>query len=196
MDHYLTLIKNVASAVRIEELPGTPAGTHVRDIKIQCVFTNHYFQALAKMALHYYLCHTMYRIRGDEDWLQPIRHFILNGGDRSKFFIEEHRFVPEFTRTVNGETLVPAEWSHVLAANENGGVPTVTLWLFLGPRNIPKPWIIRLGDRNDTDLIPKQAWAQRFIYRDSHGTTAKAGVVQKIDLLRVPEKYIRAYLAR
>jgi hypothetical protein len=101
---FLNLVKAVLPNLKVEAESVTEAGS--RKIRGRATFNvkEPYFQALAKLAFHYYLVHSRRGYPGDESMFDEIRHFILNGGDVSRFceYTNKGRFRPPIGELPSG----------------------------------------------------------------------------------------------
>lgn len=78
---YMSLLKNLWPDFKVEEGDATPAGLHPQiPGTVHFVVNVHYFQAVAKIAFHYFLSHSRRGFKGDEEHFTSIRNFIINGG--------------------------------------------------------------------------------------------------------------------
>jgi hypothetical protein len=166
--HYLNLVKTVFPSLHIEEESVTEPGS--QRIRGRVIFTvkEHYFEALAKIAFHYYLSRSRRGYRGDEPMFDDLRYFIFNGGDVDRFFqFGQPGFQPLMGESGSGWVFTPKEWCHLLAANEAAGSVVVYMQLFLGPGCLRPPWYVTLGKLPTQLAIPDSLWGHAFVY-DSH----------------------------
>jgi len=139
---------------------------------------DHYFRAVAKIAFHYYLTHSL-RAQGDEAGFDGLRNFILRGGDIAPFFEGPRRFVhlrPNW---------VPTRWCHILAAVEEPRGVVAYVCLFRGPSWTGREYTVWLGDLGSRILVPETSWAHAYYYEPGKAGETKVGAVQRTSLRRV-----------
>ena len=85
-DSSLSDLKEVFPEFVKHRLPDTEAGVTPIDGRITFKVNDHYFRSVAKIAFHYYLIYSHRGYRGNETYFDPIRDFIMNGGDHEPFF--------------------------------------------------------------------------------------------------------------
>jgi hypothetical protein len=145
-----------------------------------------YFQALAKIAFHYYLVHNRRGYRGSEPAFQPIRDFIRAGGDRDQFFHSGGRtLLSPIGRLPNGNRQTAAQWSHWLGAVEDAGSAVVHLQFFAGPEYAPEPTFVTVGEFPSRVIVPGAAWGHVFLYDDTE-TGRFSGRVVDAEMTRFP----------
>ena len=179
--HYLTLIKKAWPKVRFEERPARSPGVHRVRVDVKFTVTDHYFRAIAKIGFHYYLAHSQRGFRGDEPCFEHMREFIMNGGNTDRFFQSSHpRFVLPFGRTIGGFAATPANWRHVLAADDSSGVPVAYVRLFVGPGSLPPPHYITIGSLTSSVAVPTYVWAHEYVYDKKQASSGFAGHVESV----------------
>ncbi len=164
----LNLVKAVFPDLHIEEESVSEAGS--QKIRGRVIFTvkEPYFQALAKMAFHYYLSRSRRGYHGDEPMFDDLRYFVLNGGDVDRFFsFTQRRFRPPMGEAGSGWVVTPKEWCHLLAVDEAAGSVVVYLQLFLGPGCLRPPCYVTLGKLPTELAVLDSFWGHAYVY-DSH----------------------------
>lgn len=142
----------------------TPGGVVKVWTEIEFRVNQPYFQALAKIAFHYYLLHSTRGYRGDETEFAAIRNFIMNGGVISQFFRPaECPFRPGFEQGV----VSPADWCHVLMAQETGASSSAYVQLFLGPGCVPASHHIVLADGAVREEDSSAVRGHRYVYDET-----------------------------
>lgn len=140
-----------------------------------------YWQALAKIAFHYYLVHNQRGVLGSEEAFQPIRSFIRHGGDPRDFFKRpDIPFVVPFGADGPGTVRCPKIWCHLVAANDSETAIFVYLQFFLGPGSIPPPTYIALAD-SDAGLERGGVWGHLY-QQDGNGKGRFAGTVSRVSI--------------
>jgi hypothetical protein len=184
---YTSLLKEVWPKSKLEEGDPAPAGVHPDTPgTIKFVVNAYYFQAVAKIAFHYFLSHSQRGFRGGETHFASIRDFIINGGNSDQFFKCENRptFVLPFGELSGGGVVTPSQWCHVLAASEAGGQAIAYVQLFIGPRCIPSPHYIWLGKWDSPIISPNCTWAHVYLYDDPQQEGNYAGRVESMQVSR------------
>jgi len=176
---YRRLVQEAWPESKWEALPTTPAGRHEVTAEYEFRATGHYFRAIAKIALHYYLIHSQ-RARGDEEAFAPIRQFIMEGGEIAHFVSQDTNF---FTPMLS-RGYVPYRWHHILAADESTGTAVGYVCLFIGPHSKGMHYQVTIGHLTARLVMPRTYWAHGFDYDDpkKHGRTV--GSVSRIDITR------------
>ncbi len=158
------LLKAVWRNIRMGEGQVIQVGTHRVRVHAEFRVTVAYFQAVAKIAFHYYLVHSRRRYRGDECHFAGIRDFIMNGGDKDRFFRASGRlFKQPFGKTRFG-TVTPDKWCHFLAADETQDLAVAYVRLFVGPRALPPDHYVTLGNIESTVVVPSFVWGHVYQY--------------------------------
>lgn len=183
---FTRLMKKTWPKSKVRSLPGREAGiTHVNG-RITFKATDHYFRSLAKIAFHYYLTHSRRGFRGDEQCFDPIRNFIMNGGDGDAFFKQPiPKFLMPFGETPSGGVKTPKNWCHVMAADETDKVAVVYIQLFVGRGCVPRPHYIKLADINSIITIPDSTWGHVYLYDKSPSSDRHAGQVEQAEITRI-----------
>lgn len=184
-EHFKRVLASVFPTARSTE-EGITQGTKCR-VPIQFVgqVTIRYAQALAKIAFHYYLVHNRRGFRGNEPHFAAIRDFIKNGGQPESFFHSSNRsFALPHGQRLGGLISVPAGWYHLLAVDEAYKVIVVCLFLFVGPRHLPKPVYVTVGSLPGSIIHPNGVWAHQYNY-DVNPTGRYAGAVSEAPPIRL-----------
>jgi hypothetical protein len=170
----------------IQELSVTDAGVHPVAGQITVTVTDHYFRAIAKIAFHYYLSRCQRGLRGDERCFEPIRSFIMTGGDSDRFFGKSHiEFAIPCGDLPTGGVVTPRQWCHVMAADESASVVVIHLQFFVGPGCVPPPWYVTLGDIGSPLVVPDLTWGHVYLYDDPPLPGGYAGFVQQAQISRL-----------
>lgn len=183
---FQALVQAAWPQVRLRELAPTEPGAYKVAGRITFTFSDHYFRAIAKIAFHYYLVHTRRGLRGDESGFDPIRQFIMDGGDTAPFFHSSgHTFCVPFGELPGGGAVVPNRWFHVLAADESSNVIVVYVRLFVGPESVRDPYYVTLGPLNSRIDLPRPVWGHVYEYDDPQPTSGRAGQVLEASITRL-----------
>jgi hypothetical protein len=167
------------------ELPTTPTGIHTVPGRVKFVVTDHYFRAIAKMAFHYYLTHSGRGWRGDETCFSPLRNFIINGGNKTKFFpAQTKRFALPFGPLKSGGVVTPMQWSHVLAADETCTRVLGYIQLFVGRGCLPKGCHVILGKTDSRIQVVTPVFGHIYLYNKDPSKSPFAGRVEQASITR------------
>jgi hypothetical protein len=123
--------------------------------------TNAYFRAIAKCAFHYFLA-TFSKATGAEPQFEPIRNFILNGGDPQQFV--RHGDIPIIGYPA--PNLRPSAYGHLVAANWESGQVWGRCQFFIGPDHEPPASLIKISDAPNgiPELFHKGGTGHHFVY--------------------------------
>jgi hypothetical protein len=180
-EEFQSLVRRMFPNGEKHQLPDFPVGTHAVNGQVRLTVNEHYWRSLAKIGFHYYLCHTRRGVRGDEPGFAGIRDFIINGGDKSKFFRKpKDLFGLPFGELPEGGILTPTQWCHILGANETSNEVFAYVHLFVGPACIPTPHYIALGTL-DSEIVGLNSFIHGhvYLYDEQQNPTGKAGVVKE-----------------
>jgi len=170
---YLELVKRAFPDLKVTEESTTEAGRQQVQGRVMFAVKEPYFQALAKIAFHYYLGHSRRGYRGDEPMFEELRRFILSGGDVGKFIeYTQGRFRPPIGELPSGEVVPKREWCHLLAADETAGSVIVYVQLFVGPGCVRTPCYVTLGKLPTEVVVPDSVWGHAYVY-DSNPTSRR-----------------------
>ncbi|MBS3821229.1 MAG: hypothetical protein KGY81_05645 [Phycisphaerae bacterium] len=150
-----------------------------------------YFQAIAKIAFHYFLLYSPRGYKGSEPFFEDIRHFIMQGGVVENFFKPGLQDISLFNLPIgelpDGNICTPTQWSHVLAAAETKNQAIGYVHLFIGPGCIPQPHYVWLGNLPEFKVyLPKTAWGHSYIYDDQQTAGRYSGNAAPVKLSRLP----------
>jgi hypothetical protein len=115
--------------------------------------------------------------RGDEAVFEPIRSFILNGGDKDRFFVANAKFRSPFVQMQDGSTFVSLDWCHLLAGEEIRTLATVSVSLFVGPDFIPKTHEVRIAELDSRLLMLRSNFGHTYRYFREGESAGWAGAV-------------------
>jgi hypothetical protein len=162
---FTTVIQKLCAECKVTEEQIIDSGDQRVPYRVEFRVTIAYFQAIAKIAFHYYLIHNRRGYTGGEAIFDGARDFIQNGGDPKALFRppERHFFIP-FGRGHAGYRIVPKDWCHLCAADESRDVIVVYLQFFLGPGSVPKPIYVALGSIPNPVAMPDSVWGHVFQY--------------------------------
>lgn len=185
-DEFEKLITTVFPDFKKHKLPCTEAG--VTQVKCYTKFevNDHYFRAVAKIAFHYYLIYSRRGYHGSEAFFDPIRDFIMNGGDHEVFFNPKGpKFAVPFGDLPSGGVITPDGWCHILSANEEEKYIIAYVQLFVGRGCIPQSYHIKLAELDNNIVVPKGVWGHVYFYDKTPNSDRFAGEVKEADLTRL-----------
>jgi len=175
---YVDLLTRAWPKTRFEERPPIEPGVHRVRVGVKFTVNDHYFRAIAKIGFHYYLAHSRRGFSGDEPCFKGIRDLIMDGGNIDQFFHSRGgRFVLPVDVKTAGLTATPAQWCHVLAADETAGVAVAYVRLFVGPGSIPPPHYVTLGSFPSEIISPSYVWGHIYVYDTDQAPSGFAGHV-------------------
>lgn len=185
-DDVVRLVSETYANGRVFDREELQPGTYRLPGRIEFRFSVAYWQAIAKIAFHYYLVHNRRGFTGREPFFAPLRRFILYGGDPGPHFAQTKIFFadpfgPDGPNTVR----CPSHWCHLLAANENSEMTVVYLRLYVGPGAIPRPIYVTLGKSGSRILLPFGAFGH--IYQiEPERDDRFAGTISRARLFPLP----------
>ncbi len=185
-ESYLRLVQNVFPDLKHKEESTTEAGRMQLRGRVKFSVKLPYYQALAKIAFHYYLSRSRRGYRGDESMFDELRDFIVNGGDVGRFFrYAEGRFRLPFGEVASGVVITPSDWCHVMAADETAGCVVVYLHLFVGPGCVRTPCYVTLGKLPSHLVVPDSVWGHAYVYDSQFANSRYCGRVVRVSISRL-----------
>jgi len=185
-DRYAELLKELWPEHHHEERPVTQAGVHRVPVRIECHFTVRYYQAIAKIAFHYFLANSRCKFTGHEMCLEPIRSFIMEGGEHEPFFENQK---PKIKMPVgelpDGTALLPARWMHMLCCIESLHSVVVGVYTLFGPERPPSPHFVTVLHRPGVVLVPEHQYGHAYIYGDPALGDDRDAFVEPIQMGRI-----------
>ncbi len=185
-DEFDKILEEVFPGFVKQKLPYTEAGVTPIDGRITFEVNDHYFRSVAKIAFHYYLIYSHRGYQGNETIFNPIRDFIMNGGDRTLFFnLKGPKFAIPFGDLPSREVITPDGWCHILSAYEEEKYIIAYVQLFVGRGCIPQSYHIKLAELDSNIVVPKAVWGHVYLYDKKPGSDRYAGEVKEADLTRI-----------
>jgi hypothetical protein len=176
-EQYMLLLGKVWPMARMVEEGATEKGVHRVPGRVEFQFSSEYFQALTKMAFHYYLTWCRRGYKGSESIFDEVRAFIKHGGEHARFFRSSgRRFAVPFGHKTSEGIAYPKNWCHLFAADETRNEIVVYMQLFAGPGFIPRPTYFTLGRIASDLVVPVSTgvWGHVFEY-EANRTVRYAG---------------------
>jgi hypothetical protein len=162
------------------------AGVHRVHGRTEFRFSTDYYRAVAKIAFHYFLVVNRRRLIGDEPEFEPMRRFIVDGGDPSQFFdVGGARFATPMRELPDGSAILSSRWAHGLAADEESGSVTVHVMLFAGPKHLPRGHHVNIATLASKLVVPNAQHAHQYIYHDEPDEDGFSGIVVEATVSRV-----------
>lgn len=179
-DAFEDLVQQAWPNTGVKRLPDTEAGVHSVEGQVQFTLDERCFRALAKIAFHYYLTHTNRGFRGHEPTFEPIRRFIMNGGEIDQFFGCADATFHDGVDVPGGGFMAPPGWRHHLAAQDTTAEAAAFVRLFYGPKFPGLPHTVKLAVLESQILLPsgQGSWFHRYVYYDPQPETGYAGYVE------------------
>jgi hypothetical protein len=145
-----------------------------------------YFQALAKIAFHYFLTQSRRGFDGSEAEFAAMRHFIMSGGDKEQFFHSSGCHIMAPFGEIGDRLLAPAKWCHVFAYQEMEGAIVVFMQFFVGPEHVGPPVFVTLGRIDSPIVLPVSCGliGHVFLYEPDRDDRF-AGRVEELSLHRI-----------
>ena len=185
-DLYKDLLAELCPDSPCDEVDSREADGHRIQGRTEFRFSPDYYRALAKIAFHYYLVVNRRGLRGDEPLFAAIRRFIMEGGDRGKFFdAGGAKFVSPFHELPDGGAMLSAVWAHALAADEEQGAATVNVMLFAGPMRLPPSHNVRVAVFSSPLVIPRAQTAHQYVYYGEPDNDGFSGFVCEASVNRI-----------
>lgn len=185
-EEYQALAAGAWPKMRMTEEPATEAGVHEVEARTTFRVSDHYFRVIAKIAFHYYLVHARRGFRGDEPEFEPLRRFILEGGDWNEFFGRPGpKLVLPFGELASGKVITPTQWCHILGAHESSKTVVVHVSLFCGPGCVRKPHHVRLGSLTGEIVLPDIGRGHVYFYDKTQPDSGYAGHVEPVSFSRI-----------
>lgn len=179
---YSKLFKSTSTESHLKKLNTMKSGDHSLPGQIKCLFSEHYYRAIAKIAFHHFLNHTRRNYYGSEDCFESIRNFIANGGNKSPHYDGVNNcFAVPLGFLPDGRLLTSKRWHHIIAINENGPEIVGYVQLFLGPKGIRPPDLVRIAKPPSMEHVPSYVWGHVFTYEENQ-TGNWAGSVEQMDI--------------
>lgn len=185
-DTYKTLLKEVWPDHRHEERPATPAGMHRVPVRIECRFTVKYYRAIAKIAFHYFLANSRCGFTGHERCFEPIRQFIMDGGQHEPFFEDQKpQIMLPVGKLPDGSALLPARWMHMLCCFESLESVVVGVYTLFGPESPPSPHFVTVLQRPAAIVLPQHQYGHAYIHGKPELGDTREAFVDAIDIGRM-----------
>ena len=156
-DHIFSLLK-----ISIVETSGGD-GFSIIPVQTKSKLTcdERYFQALAKIAFHYYLISEQSYHNGSESIFDPLRQFIRYGkGDIDSFVNQKRGHLTVDT----AKGLRPKFYGHLFVGHLNRTAVIVNLQFFIGPGCYPPYYQVLLARNPFTVAIPLVSFGHHYVY--------------------------------
>lgn len=173
-DHIFALLK-----IEHTEISGEDAVGSILPIRATAAVTcdKRYFQAIAKIAFHYYLVSEECYFNGFEPTLEPIRRFIRYGEGQMESFVRQRRGYLT-ADTANGWR--PKYYGHIFVANVSNKSINIRLKFFIGPDCDPSFYDVVLSSNPFTIHIRPFSFGHNYAYFKPHERKGYDGVMQNL----------------
>ena len=180
---FKSLLKEMWPDHRHVELPAMPAGLHRVPVRIEFRFTQKYYRAIAKIAFHYLLAKTQCGYTGYEGCFEPIRKFIMEGGEHKQFFdAQKPRIALPVGILPDGTAMLPARWMHQLCSFESAASVVVAVYILFGPECPPSPHFVTLLHRPSPVAVPNHQYGHAYIYGKTELGDTRTAFVDPINV--------------
>ena len=149
--------------------------------KVPCVATfqvnSKYFQAIAKIAFHYFLNH-FNQFTGCEREFDGIKQFIMNGGNSDQWVRQVNG---SFVWELNSGLITTDKYCHLLAIDKNENDIRAMLHFFIGPKKVNPRWYYKVFiGKNPERIIYPQKIGHQFVYFDNPDEEGYSGRVDQL----------------
>ncbi len=134
--------------------------------------TDRYFRAIAKIGFHYFLKMSG-RYTGHEDIFNPIKNFIIKGGDWRPH-VQWHK--GSLAANVDRQ-MRPNTYLHLLVGEKLYTVIRAKMQFFVGPDIQPFIYEVRLA-ANPERIIADEQWAHAYVYFDKKDPQGFDGIME------------------
>jgi hypothetical protein len=185
-EEYYKLIRSQFSSANFDSMETIEPFEKQGSGRVKYVFGDHYFRVIVKIAFHHYLLHSRRGYIGDEEIFEPVRNFIVNGGDYRKFIdcVPPPVDLP-FGPMPDGRLFTTKLWNHFVLVKEVGPDIVVAVQLFMGPKAYREAHTVLLAKDCSRIQIPNGMWGHRFVY-DEVQQGNWAGFVERFPISRIP----------
>jgi hypothetical protein len=147
--------------------------------EVTTTYDKRYFQAIAKIAFHYYLgmkldnCY----LNGSEDIFRLFRRFIRYGeGDPESFVTQKNGYFIDDLRT----GWRPPFYGHIFITEVNNRRITVKAQFFVGPDIDPPYYEVLLCQKPFTAFIPSTIFGHNYVYIEPRKRKQYAGTIHQL----------------
>jgi len=185
-DDYKALLREVWPSHLHEERPSTEAGGHRVPVRIECRFTVKYYRAVAKIAFHYFLANSRCGFTGHEECFEPIRSFIMDGGQHEPFFENQKpKIMMPVGKLPDGTALLPARWMHMLCCVESLESVVVGVYMLFGPERPPSPHFVTVLHRPGSIIVTEHQYGHAYIHGNPDLGDTREAFVDAIQMGRI-----------
>jgi len=173
-DHIFALLK-----IEYTEISGEDAVGSIIPIRATAAVTcdKRYFQAIAKIAFHYYLVSDDSLSQGSETAFELVRRFIINGdGDIEQFVKQKHGYLT--ADTANGWR--PPYYGHIFVGHVSSKSITINIKFFIGPDCDPSYYDVVISSNTFIIHIRPFSFGHNYAYFQPHERKGYDGVMQNL----------------
>ncbi|MFH1962168.1 MAG: hypothetical protein ABIJ30_04725 [bacterium] len=140
------------------------------------IVNSNYFQAIAKIAFHYFLKH-FNQFTGCEREFDGIKQFIMNGGNPDRWV---QQVKGSFVHSLNSRFITTDKYCHLLAINKNYIDIRAMLHFFVGPKIGPHRYYEVFIGKNPERIIYPQNIGHQFVYFDKPDKEGYSGRIDQL----------------
>jgi len=145
-------------------------------VKGSMTYDERYFRAAAKIAFHYFLCHSNL-FKGSEEEFEAIRRFIRYGDGSEKDFIEKGELPIVYDPSGADR---PPYYGHILRTEIIPGGISVYMQLFIGHDYKPRWLRVRLSQKARKIFLATEEFGHYFRYLEPDKRSRYDGVIEKM----------------
>jgi len=146
---------------------------------VKITVTSHYFRALAKIGLHYFLAMSRPRFTGTETAFEPIRSFIRDGKGQPENFVVQND-TPILHELNRGYSL--SRWGHLLTARIGVKMLISRVQFFIGPEYLSPIFDIKLG-KNPSKIFYPEHFGHFYSYFSEKHKSGYDGEVSPLKII-------------
>lgn len=179
-DYYLGLFKEAWPESETTTYEQEPVGVQPVEAKTTFTVSVDYFQSIAKIAFHHYLVFSSSAV-GNEPEFEPIRRFIVDGGDRKQFVVTRPRFAVAVWKGHSHP-----HYSHYVAYDESGDCVNALVWLFVKDDPATVPYYLQWAKRRTPLILPRPRCAHEYRYESVGSESSAVGRVYEKTVVAFP----------
>jgi len=169
------ILSMIDSKLKISWPEKAPKGGQRIDFIAASRLTDKYYRAIAKIGFHYFIKMSE-QFTGHEDMFNPIKNFIMDGGDwRSCVYSHEGNLVFDVNRRVR-----PKNFLHLLVAEKTYMTIQARMQLFLGTNVQPPIYTVQLARNPERVWSPDKAWGHSYVYFDNKDSEGYDGAMESL----------------
>jgi len=154
-------------------------------VKGSMTYDERYFRAVAKIAFHYFLCHSNL-FKGSEEEFDAIRRFVRYGEGDAKEFIEKGE-IPIVYDPSGADR--PPYYGHILRTEISPKGISVFMQLFIGHDYSPRWMRVRLSQKARKIFLQTEEFGHYYRYLEPDKRSRYDGVIEKMvvaQMVKIP----------